>query len=1100
MAPFKFGKKLSRDRKNSASSKSNHSNTAADPVYFDSFTDQHYNADSSGNNVKLNPVSPTDPAKNFTVVSPQLYPNTQQAQGSAQPPQGVHYQQWSNPRVQPTPTPADQRNISGATSHSIPNEESQNTNMMSPTLNTNDESNNNSQLNSSQQRQYQQYSQQPGMQQRKYTPWNRVRLSNSPFPRYRHVASSYATSDDRIFVIGGLHDQSVYGDTWVIKSEANGTRFSSQTVDITENTPPPRVGHAATLCGNAFVVFGGDTHKVNADGMMDDDLYLFNINSYKWTIPHPVGTRPLGRYGHEIAVIATTQMRTRLYLFGGQFDDTYFNDLHVFDLSSFRRPNSHWELVKPKSFTPPPITNHTMVSYDYKLWVFGGDTLQGLVNKVFMYDPTINNWMIIEATNSTKEELEAIPPPMHEHAAVVYKDLMCVVGGKDQDDTYLNSVYFFNFKSRKWFKLPFFKVGIPQGRSGHSVTLLKNNKLLIMGGDKFDYARTDENDLHTSEYDMGKGTILYTLDLTNLEEFCPGIFNSEVKGTTRAEEKPGTSKTLGVPTTGTSFNPTTPPLNGTSSLPGTSGVGTGPGYELQNPNILTPYNPIADNQYTPGHNDIERPYTTGNTTAAGIDSVLKQDIEDLNKPPEEIGRVANGQQPVEDFSNSKSSVTPEVARELPEGKLNEPVQLKKMEVDGLGVTKNGGQEESPSGIRSPINEKSSVPAVSNIKEKDEDGVLGSEDSNDTRKLLQDLQSQLKQLKAAANGKAVEASNQISSLETELQQLKVTSGKGDVPPQGDIVVKKLQNRCDILEGDNKALKVRLVGLEKLLNAKFLDLSNLNNIIKQQREVIEKYGPSSESGSQIDELKGKIEALTSENERLKKDLKDRESSDIQNIKEYSEDIDIFIGKWNNSVKVSEAHEGDQGSEEDVNTKDLAAYNPYHRTVIKKLNQQLDDLLSKSQELSESRDKLGVEYRLLEEKYSKASEELRAKQTELDELSANYKESINSMNNTSKALELSQKELERYKSLNKKLQEDLENVKLGHDRDGGSEGKEDGNISVNSNDNSSIRDARFNMKINDLKAELFIIQQERDSLKDETLQLKKKLLKFENPGLEE
>ena len=34
---------------------------------------------------------------------------------------------------------------------------------------------------------------------------------------------------------------------------------------------------------------------------------------------------------------------------------------------------------------------------------------------------------------------------------------------------------------------------------------------------------------------------------------------------------------------------------------------------------------------------------------------------------------------------------------------------------------------------------------------------------------------------------------------------------------------------------------------------------------------------------------------------------------------------------------------------------------------------------------------------------------KQTELDELSANYKESINSMNNTSKALELSQKELE-------------------------------------------------------------------------------------------
>ena len=1089
MAPFKFGKKLSRDRKNSASSKSNHSNTTADPVYFDSSTDQHYNGNSGGNNVNLNPVTPTDPVKGFTVVSPQFYPNTQQAQATAQPNQGVHYQQWSNPRVQPTPTPADQRNISGATSHSIPIEESQNSNMMSPTLNGDNV--NSSQLNSSQQRQYQQ----PGMQQKRYTPWNRVRLSNSPFPRYRHVASSYATSDDRIFVIGGLHDQSVYGDTWVIKSEANGTRFSSQTVDITENTPPPRVGHAATLCGNAFVVFGGDTHKVNADGMMDDDLYLFNINSYKWTIPHPVGARPLGRYGHEIAVIATTQMRTRLYLFGGQFDDTYFNDLHVFDLSSFRRPNSHWELVKPKSFTPPPITNHTMVSYDYKLWVFGGDTLQGLVNKVFMYDPTVNNWMIIEATNSTKEELEAIPPPMHEHAAVVYKDLMCVVGGKDQDDTYLNSVYFFNFKSRKWFKLPFFRVGIPQGRSGHSVTLLKNNKLLIMGGDKFDYARTDENDLHTSEYDMGRGTILYTLDLTNLEEFCPGIFNSEVKGTTRAEEKPGSGKALGVPSTNTNFNPTTPPLNGgTASLPGTSGITTGPGYELQNPNILTPYNPMVDNQYTPGRSDVERPYNTSDTTAAGIDSVLKQNVEDFNKSPEDIGRTADGQQPMGNVSNSNSSVTPEVTRELQEGKLNEPVQLKKAEVEGSGTMKNEGyQESSPTEIRSPINKKSADSAVSNIKEENEN------DSNDTRKLLQDLQSQLKQLKAAANGKAVEASNQISSLETELQQLKVTSGKEGVP-QGDIVVKKLQNRCDILEGDNKALRDRLVGLEKLLNAKFLDLSNLNNIIKQQREVIEKYGPGSESGSKIAELKGKIETLTSENERLRRDLEDKESSEIQNIKEYSEEIDTFIGKWNNSAKVSEAHEGDQGSEEDINTRGLAGYNPYHRAVIRKLNQQLDDLLSKSQELSESRDKLGVEYRLLEGKYSKVNEELRAKQTELDELSANYKESINSMNNTSKALELSQKELEKYKSLNRKLQEDLENAKLGHNREGSSEGKEDGNVSVNSNDNSSIRDARFNMKINDLKAELFIIQQERDSLKDETLQLKKKLLKFEKPGLDE
>ena len=260
--------------------------------------------------------------------------------------------------------------------------------------------------------------------QREYTVWNRIKLQNSPFPRYRHVASAYVTDKNQIYVIGGLHDQSVYGDTWILTAFENATRFSTTTIDISEATPPPRVGHAAVLCGNAFVVFGGDTHKVNKEGLMDDDIYLLNINSYKWTVPAPVGPRPLGRYGHKISIIATTQMKTKLYVFGGQFDDTYFNDLAVYDLSSFRRPDSHWEFLKPRTFTPPPITNFTMISYDSKLWVFGGDTLQGLVNDVFMYDPAINDWFIIDTTGEK-------PPPVQEHATVVYNDLMCVVGGKD---------------------------------------------------------------------------------------------------------------------------------------------------------------------------------------------------------------------------------------------------------------------------------------------------------------------------------------------------------------------------------------------------------------------------------------------------------------------------------------------------------------------------------------------------------------------------------------------------------------------------------------------------------------------------------------------
>lgn len=50
--------------------------------------------------------------------------------------------------------------------------------------------------------------------------WNRVKLKNSPFPRYRHSSSFIVTNDNRIFVTGGLHDQSVYGDVWQIAANA----------------------------------------------------------------------------------------------------------------------------------------------------------------------------------------------------------------------------------------------------------------------------------------------------------------------------------------------------------------------------------------------------------------------------------------------------------------------------------------------------------------------------------------------------------------------------------------------------------------------------------------------------------------------------------------------------------------------------------------------------------------------------------------------------------------------------------------------------------------------------------------------------------------
>ena len=89
------------------------------------------------------------------------------------------------------------------------------------------------------------------------TPWNRVKLYNSPFPRYRHAASSMCSDKNEIFLMGGLKDGSVFGDTWKITPHQLGDgslEYTSQLVEVVNlNNPPARVGHSGVLCGNAFI-------------------------------------------------------------------------------------------------------------------------------------------------------------------------------------------------------------------------------------------------------------------------------------------------------------------------------------------------------------------------------------------------------------------------------------------------------------------------------------------------------------------------------------------------------------------------------------------------------------------------------------------------------------------------------------------------------------------------------------------------------------------------------------------------------------------------------------------------------------------------------
>lgn len=57
--------------------------------------------------------------------------------------------------------------------------------------------------------------------------------------------------------------------------ESGGGNLACYPIATVSEGPGPRVGHAALLVGNAFIVFGGDT-KMDDSDVLDDTLYLLN--------------------------------------------------------------------------------------------------------------------------------------------------------------------------------------------------------------------------------------------------------------------------------------------------------------------------------------------------------------------------------------------------------------------------------------------------------------------------------------------------------------------------------------------------------------------------------------------------------------------------------------------------------------------------------------------------------------------------------------------------------------------------------------------------------------------------------------------------------
>ncbi|KAF2090070.1 hypothetical protein K490DRAFT_62943 [Saccharata proteae CBS 121410] len=309
-------------------------------------------------------------------------------------------------------------------------------------------------------------------------PWSQRRLAfgtpANPFPRYGSAVNSVASKDGSIYMMGGLvNGQTVKGDLWMV--EAGNGSMACFPVATTSEGPGPRVGHASLLVGNAFIVFGGDTKQDDGD-VLDDTLYLLNTSTKQWSRALPAGPRPAGRYGHTLNILGS-----KIYIFGGQVEGYFFNDLVAFDLNALQVPNNRWEVLVPNSIDvgappgqfPPARTNHSVVSWNDKLYLFGGTDGLTWFSDVWCYDPRTNVWTELDC-------IGYIPLAREGHAAAIVNDTMYIFGGRTREGTDLGDLAAFRITSRRWYM--FQNMGpSPSPRSGHSMTAFGKHVVVLAG-------------------------------------------------------------------------------------------------------------------------------------------------------------------------------------------------------------------------------------------------------------------------------------------------------------------------------------------------------------------------------------------------------------------------------------------------------------------------------------------------------------------------------------------------------------------------------------------------------------------------------------------
>ncbi|OVA04317.1 hypothetical protein BVC80_1395g24 [Macleaya cordata] len=270
-----------------------------------------------------------------------------------------------------------------------------------------------------------------------------------------------------------------FGIEPVVDVEMNNTRVESMAPNGNHFPEPKMISTENGALGEAH----------------DEDVVSEGVGSvgvYDQWIALPVsGQRPKARYEHDAAVV-----QDKMYIFGGNHNGRYLNDLQVLDLRSLTwskvEVNAETESLEVSSPVPlSPCAGHSLIPWENKLISIAGHTK----------DPTetitVKAFNLQSFTWSTLKTYGKPPVSRGGQSVTLVGTTLVIFGGEDANRSLLNDLHILDLETMTWDDID--AVGVPPSpRSDHAAAVHAERYLLIFGGGSH---ATCFNDLHVLDLD-----------------------------------------------------------------------------------------------------------------------------------------------------------------------------------------------------------------------------------------------------------------------------------------------------------------------------------------------------------------------------------------------------------------------------------------------------------------------------------------------------------------------------------------------------------------------------------------------------------------------